>query len=279
MEPRPLEATHHKTFGGYGKPGSSKTHQTRCLIEEFGRDQVVILDCERGLAGIADLEPLVLPLIDTAALKDPSTGKKAFDALIDLYLMNFTQAYDYLLKNPMKHKWWVMDGFSALSDAVENYYQRLLDAGKFNTKKGDPDGYKMYAQVFKRLNAILIKFRLLPMNGYVNTLEDETVEKDKDGTISKRTFEPTLAGRKFGTRFPAAWDAIFRLYTTVTPKGKEFWANTQGSGSVVARIRTIQPIPRLCRFGLLKSDGTHEFLATDWSVVRFYKAMTQGGKA
>jgi hypothetical protein len=282
----PLSTT---TICFHGLTGTSKTEQIRHLIKAFGRDRVGIISCERGLATVADLDPLQFTLLDPDdyARLAGKTGE-----LLQLYLKRFASAIVWLQQNHKKLDWWVCDAANEMASIMEQFAALLMDLKKkYVSKKGNPDPRKMYGDIWLKLSKLFRDLQMLPINGYINslTLLEKETERDGDEDIVKSiTKRPWLAGKKILDAYAPKWDSTCYVYTTESASKSDpsvrltqFIARTQGVTEgferIVARTRTnpSRPIPTLISLGVRDSNDKRYFsLEKHWSVVRLWAAMT-----
>jgi len=275
MAPIILSRANYKSICAYGGPRCGKTNQIRALIQKFGRDKVGVIDCERGLASVADLEPKVFVLHTEEEFETLGADK-----LAQRFLDNLEAAWEYIRTHRDEFYWICIDGATAFSDWVEERGDVRMDKGEYAGNKG---GYGMWRDTAREQLRLIRRFRTLPINLYVNSLEDKEREKKfdaaKDQYIDSGVAwaEPALAGRKAAIRYPAAWDLVMRFTREPEPTGgMQFKADTQGDNMAVggSRIPGTLKLPRYINLGVLRTDGSQHFdPKVHHSIVTIWEAM------
>lgn len=192
----------------YGQFGSRKTLQIGYLIEAFGVENVLVVSAERGLGTIRSkvLESQVIPVTS---------------------LIELRAAYQQASQFSGPDKWVCIDGMSQIMSwlaneqlsGAERYYDLKaksqtipvndLPYGRFMSDKGSIDTMRIYQRIGRDSENLLNAWISLPVNLYVNYLEEKT---GSSGYEKTPPYGPDVPGKVGLREVMSSFDFVGRLY-------------------------------------------------------------------
>lgn len=215
--PTPSPFTDTLKIALYGKYGSRKTQQISELIERYGAENVLIVSAEHGLNTIRSVvkRDMVISVANLPELRKAYSGPcREFAA------------------EPDPRKWVTVDGMSQVTEWLANeqlsgadrYYEAMklnrdpansdLQFGRF-LQRGEINTMAIYGKVGRESENLLAAWIGLPVNLYVNYLEDMTGSSGFERTLP---WGPDVPGKVGLKAVMSSFDYVGRLYYDETGK-------------------------------------------------------------
>ena len=216
-------------IGLFGFSGTGKSSIAKTLPRKSDKD-VLIIDIENGLEVLRDCE------FDSIRFSDVE-GSNSIEKM--------NAVITYLMENPNKYEWIVMDSFTHYADKMKMEFEK--DPARYGliTQSGHFDGLAMYGKLRQKYNATIMAFLSLTGNKLAlfgaeefKNGPDTTIQVLIDGSFKKRVM--FQFDEFWGLRVSRVGDEVKR--ELVVNSDGTYIAKSRMDGGSGGKLDTYEPV-------------------------------------